>query len=91
MELTRHKFGEVSEFDRMRAIVMGAAAIQYLGGVAKRGIAGMRGYLSHFGLPPIPPKQVIDFLERKEAYGNDDQTQRFVAMVAKWQGAHHPS
>ena len=86
MQLIQHKIGKLSEFDRMRAIVMGAAAIQFLGVYARRGNTGMKGYLAHFGLPAIPPKRMIEFLEQKEAYGNDDQTRRFIALVDRYRG-----
>jgi hypothetical protein len=65
----------------MRAIIMGAAAIQFLGTYAKRGNTGFKGYLAHFGLPAIPPKRMMDFLEKKEGYGDDAQTRRFIELV----------
>ncbi|HSI06184.1 MAG TPA: hypothetical protein VLC93_16985, partial [Myxococcota bacterium] len=84
MEIIRQKEGKLSEFDRMRAIVMGAAAIQFLGVYAKRGNKGMVGYLAHFGLPPIPPKVVIDFLENEEGYGGNKQARAFIELVREY-------
>ncbi len=84
MEIARQKEGKLSEFDRMRGIVMGASAIQFLGVGAKRGNKGMIGYLAHFGLPPIPPKAVLDFLDDEEGYGGNAQTRAFIELVREY-------
>ena len=81
MELIRQKEGKLSELDRMRAIVLGAISVQFLGVYAKRGDQGMVGYLAHFGLPPIPPKAVLAFLDSKDGYGGNEQTRGFIDLV----------
>jgi hypothetical protein len=81
MAAVKHKKGSLSPFDRMRAIVMGAAAIQFLGQYAKRGNSAFKGYLAHFGLPAIPPKRMMDFLEEKDGYGDTEQARRFIELV----------
>ncbi len=84
MEIIRQKSGRLTELDRMRAIAMGATSVQFLGVYAKRGNKGMVGFLAHFGLPPIPPRAVIDFLEQEEGYGGNDQARAFLELVREY-------
>ncbi len=81
MDLAEDKYGELSNFEAMRAVLAGAQGIYYLDVYEETAAGTMASYFQDMGLGAIDPKDISIIFENFDTHVNDEQTQAFVEML----------
>lgn len=81
LELARRELGEVSEKERLRAVLLGAQAVYYLDVYADSQPTTMAAFFEHFGLSGLTDRDVEKLMNKFDAHANNPQTDAFVKLV----------
>ena len=81
MALAREKFGELSRFETLRAVLMGAQAIHYLDVYTNTAPETMRAFFREMGLGEIDPAHVEEVFAAYDAHASTEQVQAFEQML----------
>lgn len=83
MQLTEKLHGELGDFERLRAALLGAQAIHYLDVYEDTAPRHMREYFRQMGLPPIEAEDIERLMTRYQAHASDPQTEAFARLAAR--------
>ena len=81
MDIAEDKFGELSNFEAMRAILAGAQAIYYLDVYENTAKETMEAYLHEMGLGNIDVNDIYTVFNNYDTHVNDEQTRAFVDVL----------
>ena len=83
LALAKHKFGTISEREKLRSIIMGAQAVYYLDVYKNTADQTMQEFLKFMGLGQVKTKDIYAIFEQFDAHANNAQVDALKTLLEK--------
>ena len=81
MALAKNKFGQLSETEKLRSVLMGAQAVYYLDVYKNTAEKTLQDFLKYVGLEKVKPKDVYAIFDQFDAHANNAQVKAFKKLL----------